>query len=172
MSVLSRYEKLVEESKNALPALLRPFQYQTQILLELGRHVLVSVPTGQGKDSDAADRLSAHGRCFILYLSLVFLFQSEDAVALVIPPTVMIEQQMEGLLVAWGIKYINLGKISSVSIANRIEKEKPNILLSNIERLEDSTVQSALLSVRLRYVAIDELQVSIGPILGASLSLC
>ena len=49
MSVLSRYEKLVEESKNALPALLRPFQYQTQILLELGRHVLVSVPTGQGK---------------------------------------------------------------------------------------------------------------------------
>ena len=84
----------------------------------------------------------------------------------------MIEQQMEGLLVAWGIKYINLGKISSVSIANRIEKEKPNILLSNIERLEDSTVQSALLSVRLRYVAIDELQVSIGPILSASLSLC
>ena len=84
----------------------------------------------------------------------------------------MIEQQMEGLLVAWGIKYINLGKISPVSIANRIEKEKPNILLSNIERLEDSTVQSALLSVRLRYVAIDELQVSIGPILGASLSLC
>ena len=92
--------------------------------------------------------------------------------ALVIPPTVMIEQQMEGLLVAWGIRYINIGKISPGSIANRIGKEKPNILLSNIERLEDTTVQSALLSVRLRYVAIDELQVSIGPILGASLSLC
>ena len=89
-----------------------------------------------------------------------------------IPPTVMIEQQMEGLLVAWGIRYINIGKISPGSIANRIGKEKPNILLSNIERLEDTTVQSALLSVRLRYVAIDELQVSIGPILGASLSLC
>ena len=89
-----------------------------------------------------------------------------------IPPTVMIEQQMEGLLVAWGIRYINIGKISPSSIANRIGKEKPNILLSNIERLEDTTVQSALLSVRLRYVAIDELQVSIGPILGASLSLC
>ena len=92
--------------------------------------------------------------------------------ALVIPPTVMIEQQMEGLLVAWGIRYINISKISPGSIANRIGKEKPNILLSNIERLEDTTVQSALLSVRLRYVAIDELQVSIGPILGASLSLC
>ena len=86
-----------------------------------------------------------------------------------IPPTVIIEQQMEALLVAWGIKYINIGKISPISIADRIEREKPSILLTNIERLEDTTVQSALLSVRLRYVAIDELQVSIRPIFGASL---
>ena len=49
MTVLSRYERLVDESKKALPALLRPFQYHTQILLESGRHVLVSVPTGHGK---------------------------------------------------------------------------------------------------------------------------
>ena len=88
-----------------------------------------------------------------------------------IPPTVIIEQQMEELLVAWGIKYINIGKISPISIADRIEREKPSILLTNIERLEDTTVQSALLSVRLSYVAIDELQVSIRPIVGASLCL-
>ena len=91
---------------------------------------------------------------------------------LVIPPTVMIEHQMEELLVAWGITYINIGKISADSIANRIKTEKPNILLTNIERLEDTSVQSALLSVRLRYVAIEELQVSTRPISSASLCLC
>ena len=49
MSVLSRYETLVQESQGALPRILKLFQYKTQILLESGRHVLVSVPTGQGK---------------------------------------------------------------------------------------------------------------------------
>ena len=49
MSILVRWNSLVEESDGRLPRKLKPFQYDTISLLESGKNVLVTVPTGQGK---------------------------------------------------------------------------------------------------------------------------
>ena len=49
MNLTQRYDALVHESGGTLPHQLKPFQLDTLLLLEAGRHVLVNVPTGQGK---------------------------------------------------------------------------------------------------------------------------
>lgn len=49
MSVAERYSALVQETGGVLPPQLKPFQLDTLELMEERRHVLVSVPTGQGK---------------------------------------------------------------------------------------------------------------------------
>ena len=63
-----------------------------------------------------------------------FTFQYIDgAVGLVIPPTLVIEHQMEKLMTTWGIKFLHLCKIEAVDLAITIKREKPSILLTNIE---------------------------------------
>ena len=49
MNILERWASLSNECGGYLPTTLKPFQVETQTLLEAGRHVLVAVPTGQGK---------------------------------------------------------------------------------------------------------------------------
>jgi ATP-dependent helicase YprA (DUF1998 family) len=50
MNLREQWEGLVEETGGALPAQLKQFQVDTFQLIESGdKHVLVSVPTGQGK---------------------------------------------------------------------------------------------------------------------------
>ena len=49
MSIIKRWANIVEQSNGYLPLELKPFQLDTQMLLEEGRNVLVSVPTGAGK---------------------------------------------------------------------------------------------------------------------------
>jgi hypothetical protein len=80
-------------------------------------------------------------------------------VGLVIPPTVVIEQQLEALMAASGIKFINLGTTTPDQIPEAIRREQPTILLGRIELLDDREVQSALLTIKLTYVSMDEIQV-------------
>jgi replicative superfamily II helicase len=49
MSIIQRWNILMQESGGSLPSQLKQFQLDTQTLLESGKNVLVSVPTGQGK---------------------------------------------------------------------------------------------------------------------------
>ena len=80
--------------------------------------------------------------------------------ALVISPTIVIEQQMQQLMSAWGTKFVHLGNVEPENLAAVIGREKPHILLSSIERLQDKTVLSALLTVKLSYVSVEEAQVN------------
>lgn len=80
-------------------------------------------------------------------------------VGLVIPPTLVIEHQMERQMAFWGTTFLNLSKVRTEYISSMIQREKPSILLSNIERLENPEVQASLLTLRLSYVAVDEAQV-------------
>ena len=80
--------------------------------------------------------------------------------ALVISPTIVIDQQMQQLMAAWGTKFVHLGNVEPESLAAVIRREKPHILLSSIERLQDKRVLSALLTVKLSYVSVEEAQVN------------
>ena len=79
--------------------------------------------------------------------------------ALVIPPLQTIEIQMCTICEEWGIKYLNLGAIDVNSIADHIAAEKPFILISSIEKINNPEVQKQLFNLKLDYIAIDEAQV-------------
>ena len=49
MSLLYRWNCLVQETGGHLPATLKPFQLETVTLLAAGKSVLAAVPTAQGK---------------------------------------------------------------------------------------------------------------------------
>ena len=75
MSISFRYEALVQASGGILPTQLKPFQIDTQKLLEAGRHALVSAPTGVGKTiiqllgssiMGGGDKTVTYRRCYIL----------------------------------------------------------------------------------------------------------
>ena len=68
------------------------------------------------------------------------------------------QQQMK----AWGVKYLHLASVDSDSLTDTLRRTKPRILLSSIERLQETAVLNALLTVRLVYVAVDETQVPSG----------
>ena len=84
---------------------------------------------------------------------------TDGAVGLVIPPTLVIDHQMQKLMSTWGTTFLHLDKILPEDLVVAIQKEKPHILLSSIERLKDKTVLAALLTTRISYVAVDESQV-------------
>ena len=85
------------------------------------------------------------------------------AVAMVVPPTLVIQQQMQELMTAWGTKWLNLGDVDPEELAATLRRTKPSLLIASIKRLQDKRVLDALLTVRLSYVAIDEAQVSSCP---------
>ena len=93
-----------------------------------------------------------------MYCSLISTVLG-DSVALVISPTIVIDQQMQQQMTAWGVKFLHLASVDPDSLADNIRRIKPRILLSSIERLQDTAVLNALLTVRLVYVAVDETQV-------------
>ena len=75
MSISHRWEALVQASGGTLPSQLKPFQLDTQTLLEAGRHMLVSAPTGVGKTliqlvgstiMGGGDKTVTYIRCFKL----------------------------------------------------------------------------------------------------------
>ena len=78
---------------------------------------------------------------------------------MVIPPTVMIQQQMQRQMIFWGTSFLDLSQVKVENLASIIQKERPSILLSGIERIKDEEVQRALLTICINYVAIDEAQV-------------
>ena len=78
---------------------------------------------------------------------------------MVIAPTVVIEQQMIGLMSAWGTTFLHLGTVRPENIGDILKKEKPNILIASIERLQEKAVLAALLTIKLCYVSVDEAQV-------------
>ena len=78
---------------------------------------------------------------------------------MVIPPTVMIQQQMQRQMIFWGTSFLDLSQVKVENLASTIQKERPSILLSSIERIKDEEVQRALLIICINYVAIDEAQV-------------
>ena len=78
---------------------------------------------------------------------------------MVIPPTVMIQQQMQRQMIFWGTSFLDLSQVKVENLASIIQKERPSILLSSIERIKDEEVQRALLTICINYVAIDEAQV-------------
>ena len=79
--------------------------------------------------------------------------------ALVIPPLQTIDIQMCAVCEEWGIKYLNLGSIAVNSIADQIAAEKPFILISSIEKINNHEVQKQLFNLKLDYIAVDEAQV-------------
>ena len=80
-----------------------------------------------------------------------------------IPPTLVIQHQMEQQMAAWGVKYLHLDKVDPDALAATLRRMKPDILLSTIERLENKDILSALLTIRLSYVAVEEAQVCFQP---------
>ena len=78
---------------------------------------------------------------------------------MVIPPTVMIQQQMRRQMIFWGTSFLDLSEVKVENLASTIQKDRPSILLSSIERIKDEEVQRALLTFSISYVAIDEAQV-------------
>ena len=78
---------------------------------------------------------------------------------MVIPPTVMIQQQMRKQMIFWGTSFLDLSEVKVENLASTIQKDRPSILLSSIERIKDEEVQRALLTFCISYVAIDEAQV-------------
>jgi hypothetical protein len=81
-------------------------------------------------------------------------------VGLIIPPTLLIDHQMQQLMTTWGTTFLHLDKVKAEDLAATIQREKPAILLSSIERLKDKTVLTALFTIRLDYISVDEAQVS------------
>ena len=77
---------------------------------------------------------------------------------MVIPPTVMIQQQMRKQMIFWGTSFLDLSEVKVENLASTIQKERPSILLSSIERIKDEEVQRALLTFCISYVAIDKAQ--------------
>lgn len=88
-------------------------------------------------------------------------------VGLVIPPTVVIEQQNESIMQAWGINFLNLANIKVEEVAGTIDKQKPSIIIASVERLQEEGVLTALLPVNISYVSVDEAQVHWFPLLCA-----
>ena len=54
---------------------------------------------------------------------------------------------------------MNLGAIDVNNIADHIAAEKPFILISSIEKINNLEVQKQLFNLKLDYIAIDEAQV-------------
>ena len=164
MSITDRWDALVQESGGALPSQLKQFQIDTQTLLEAGRHALVSAATGAGKTivQINGSRVMGGEQKFggLAYSSI---FSEGGAVGLVIPPTLVIQQQMERQMAAWGVRFLHLDKEDPDDLAARLRRMKPDILISTIERLENKDILSALLTIRLSYVAVEEAQVCSQP---------
>ena len=93
----------------------------------------------------------------IVYIHSIII--TDGAVGLVIPPTLVIDHQMQSLMTLWGTSFLHLDKTSIEDLAIYIQRKKPHILLSSIERLTDKSLLRALLTTKIRYVAVDESQV-------------
>ena len=81
--------------------------------------------------------------------------------ALVVAPTVMVQQQMANQLKGWGTRFLDMSEFNVGEMAVLLEREKPHILLAPVEKLEDEDVRAALLTITLAYVAIDEAHVRV-----------
>ena len=59
----------------------------------------------------------------------------------------------------WGTSFLHLDKTPIEDVAMYIQRKKPHILLSSIERLTDKSLLTELLTTKISYVAVDESQV-------------
>ena len=77
-----------------------------------------------------------------------------------IPPLQTIESQMCSVCKLWGINFLNLSSVSEVLIGETILAQKPQILISSIEKISNPDVQKQLSSLSLEYISVDEAQVN------------
>ena len=81
--------------------------------------------------------------------------------ALVIPPLQTIQLQMVNICSEWHIPFLNLSECSNPEeIVTKIAATRPKIILCSIEDISRVEVQSSLQLVPIKYIAIDECQVS------------
>ena len=81
--------------------------------------------------------------------------------AIVVPPLQTIQMQMACVCEEWGIPHVNLSDIQNPSeIQHKIDEAKPKIILASIEDISNHAVQSQLQTLDIKYIAIDECQVS------------
>ena len=73
MSVVDRWTAIVNESGSVLPPQLKPFQMDTQTLLEAGRHTLVAAATGAGKSLVQLNGSRVMGGCINSIVILLYL---------------------------------------------------------------------------------------------------
>ena len=126
-----------------MPQQLHPWQEDAIKLLLDRETVALCVPTGSGKTLPQ------------LATSLFF----DSGVALVIPPLISIEAQLENQCKAWNIPFLNISSVEISDIGPSIVSSGAKIILASIERISDVHVQKAVRSMRVNYISVDECQV-------------
>ena len=129
--------------KHPMPANLHPWQKDTISHLIKGDSVALCVPTGSGKTLPQ------------LASSLFF----DVGVAIVIPPLISIEQQLESLCVKWKIPCLNLSNVRGDEVISRVSASSIKVIIASIERISDMTVQKSILNLQVSYISVDECQV-------------
>ena len=78
-----------------------------------------------------------------------------------IPPLQTIQMQMASICKKWSIPYLDLSDVQSpAQIPQKLAELEPKIILSSIESVSNSAIQTQLQSLEVSYIAIDECQVS------------
>jgi len=127
----------------SVPPTLHPWQADTISLLLSGENVALCVPTGSGK---TLPQLTA---------SLFFA----DGVAIVIPPLLSIEYQMETICKDWNIPFCNISSTPPSEIVSSLKSADAKVIIASIEKISDVKVQKAIQNIKVNYVAVDECQV-------------
>ena len=126
-----------------MPQDLHPWQHDAIGILLGGETVALCVPTGSGKTLPQ------------LATSLFF----KSGLALVIPPLISIEAQLEDQCKAWNIPFLNLSSVSIEDIKSKVVSSGARIVIASIEKISDVLVQKAIRDINVNYISVDECQV-------------
>ena len=119
-----------------MPQDLHPWQHDAIGILLGGETVALCVPTGSGKTLPQ------------LATSLFF----KSGLALVIPPLISIEAQLEDQCKAWNIPFLNLSSVSIEDIKSKFVSSGARIVIASIEKISDVLVQKAIRDVNVNYI--------------------
>ena len=130
-------------SSYSVPTTLHPWQEDSIRFVIEGESVALCVPTGAGK---TLPQLAA---------SLFF----SEGVAIVIPPLISIENQLERVCAEWNIPYLNISSLSKDEIMTSVASSEVKIVIASIEQISDVAVQKAIRNLKVNYISVDECQV-------------
>jgi len=91
-------------------------------------------------------------------LTSILMMEGEGQ-ALVIPPLLTIQYQLEDQCKKIGVPYLNLSTVKKTNIRSEIAATGAKIVIASIENIADVEVQKQLACCKFRYIAIDEAQV-------------